>query len=178
MKSGPHIGLWLLVGLFVSPFCTPGKAQAPSDLSPFMGTWKINPDKTKMGRNGPTGENILRSTTFTFVFVPDGQGVRMDVYSVYPLPAPTRTARVVTDGHPLPCESKPSCLTIGGDPSDQTYAWYKMDSHMLARLFWVKGKPYDYSTMCVSRDGKSLTLISWAPETPEYQNIQVFDKQP
>jgi hypothetical protein len=152
-------------------------AQSASELSAFVGTWKINPAKTKMGRNGPTGQNILRSTTFTFKFVPDGQNVRMDVYAEYPQPSPTRMARVIT-GRILPCESTDSCLTAGGDPKEQTYAWYEIDSHMLARMFWVKGKPYDYSSMCVSTDGKTLTLISWAPETPEYQNVQVFDKKP
>lgn len=153
-------------------------AQSANDLNAFLGIWKINPSKTTMGRNGPTASNILRSTTFTFIFVRDEKGVQMDVYSIYPQAAPTRTARVITDGSVLPCESKDSCLTAGGDPKEQTYAWYKIDSHMLARLFWVKGKPYDYSSMCVSTDGKTLTLISWAPETPQYQNIQVFDKQP
>ena len=153
-------------------------AQSPADLSPFMGTWKVNGAKTKMGRNGPDAPNILRSTNFTFKFVPDGKGVRMDVYADYPQPAPTRMARVVTGGVVLPCESKDSCLTAGGDPKEQTYAWYKIDDHMLARMFWIKGKPYDYSSMCVSTDGKTLTLISWAPETPQYQNIQIFDKQP
>ena len=101
----------------------------------------------------------------------------MDVYTNYPQPAPSRTARVITDGRMLPCESKSSCLTAGGDPNEQTYAFQKIDSHTLTRLFYVKGNIYDYSTMCVSTDGKTLTLISWAPETPEYQNIQVFDKQ-
>jgi hypothetical protein len=151
-------------------------AQSSEDLKPFLGTWRINPEKTRMGRNGPNSPNILRSTSFTFVFVADTANVRMDVYTTYPQPAPNRTARVVT-GKILPCESKESCLTAGGDPHEQTYAWYKIDSHLLSRLFWVKDKVYDYSTMCVSADGKTLTLISWSPETPQYQNIQVFDKQ-
>ena len=169
-----------LVVCVVAAFCSSrmrSAAQTAHDLDAFSGTWKINVVKTRMGRNGPTGQNILRSTTFTFIFVPDGQNLRMDVYSDYPQPAPTRMARVIA-GRVLPCESKDSCLTAGGDPKEQTYEWYQIDSLMLARLFWVRGKPYDYSSMCVSTDGKTLTLISWAPETPQYQNIQVFDKQP
>lgn len=163
-----------ILATFVAP---PLHAQSPEDLKPFIGTWRINPEKTKMGRNGPNGQNILRSTSFTFIFVADGASVRMDVYSIYPQAAPNRMARVIT-GKVLPCESKDSCLTAGGDPKEQTYAWYKIDSHLLSRLFWIKGQVYDYSTMCVSTDGKTLTLISWSPETPQYQNIQVFDKQP
>jgi hypothetical protein len=153
------------------------RAQTGEEISPFIGTWKVNPEKTKMGRNGPNAPNILRSKSFTFIFVPDGKNVRMDVYTEYPQAAPNRMARVITD-KVLPCESKDSCLTAGGNPKEQTYAWYKIDSHLLSRLFWIKDKVYDYSTMCVSIDGKTLTLISWSPDTPQYQNIQVFDKQP
>ena len=152
-------------------------AASASDLSAFMGIWKINPGKTTMGRNGPTGQNTLRSATFTFAFVRDDKGPRMDVYSQYPQPAPTRSQRVVTDGTVLTCESKESCLTIGGDPKEQTYEWFPIDSHMLVHIFWVKGREYDHSTMSVSTDGKTMTLISWAPETPQYENIQVFEKQ-
>ena len=168
----------VIAAISLCTMSVPASAQSASDLSTFIGTWKINPAKTRMGRNGPDAPNILRSTTFTFIFAGDEKGVRMDVYAEFPLPAPTRTARVITDGTVLPCESKDSCLTAGGDPKEQTYAWYKIDSHMVARLFWIKGKVYDYSSMCVSTDGKTLTLISWSPDTPQYQNIQVFDKQP
>ena len=129
-----------------------------------------------MGRNGPGAPNVLRSTSFSFVFVPDGKSVRMEVYSTYPQPSPNRITRVITD-EVLRCESNESCLTAGGDPKEQTYAWHMIDSHMLSRVFWIKDKIYDYSTVCVSTDGKTMTLISWSPDTPQYQNIQVFDKQ-
>jgi hypothetical protein len=49
---------------------------------------------------------------------------------------------------------------------------------MLMRLFYIKGKISEYSTYAVSTDGRTFTLISWSPETPEFQNIQVFEKQP
>jgi len=171
-----HALLLLMTGVLVCSMSILVKAQSPADLGPFIGTWKINPEKTKMGRNGPNGPNILRSNTFTFIFVPDGKNIRMDVYTTYPQPAPNRMARVIPD-KVLTCESKESCLTAGGDPKEQTYAWYMMDSHLLARIFWIKDEVYDYSTMCVSTDGKTMTLISWSPDTPQYQNIQVFEKQ-
>ncbi len=72
-------------------------------------------------------------------------------------------------------------LQINATSAADGRGWSPGQIHMtafdVARLFWIKGKPYDYSTMCVSTDGKTLTLISWGPETPQYQNIQVFDKQ-
>jgi hypothetical protein len=30
----------------------------------------------------------------------------------------------------------------------------------------------------VSQDGRTLVIVAWHAPTPEYQNIQVFDKQP
>lgn len=84
---------------------------------------------------------------------------------------------MITDGRVLPCLSRPSCLTAGGDATDQTYSFLQIDSNVLVRLFYVKNAPYDYSTMSVSSDGRTLVLISWDPNTPQYQNIQVFEKQ-
>jgi hypothetical protein len=152
-------------------------ADSGNDLSGFVGRWQIDPDKTKMGRTGPRGKDILRSNTFTFVFTPDAPGLKMEVYAQYPQPAATRTMNLIADGKARVCPSKTPCMTAGGSPNEQTYAWYQMDAHMLARLFWVKGAMYDYSSLSLSSDNKTLTLISWAPETPYYQNIQVFNKQ-
>jgi hypothetical protein len=152
-------------------------AQPKLDLSAFAGKWQVNLANTKMGRMGPNGKNIVRNPTFTWVFTPDSKGLQMDVYTEYPQPAPTRTMTVITDGKARPCLSK-TCLTTGGDPKLQTYAYWQMDSLMLARLFYTKGEVEEYSTYAVSSDGKILTIISWNPATPQWQNIQVFDKQP
>ncbi len=169
----------LIMGLGLVALNPAAIAQTKStkvDLSAYAGTWKMNHEKTKMGRMGPNGKNIQRSATFTWIFTPEKDGLRMDVYNEYPQPEPTRTMTVITDAKPRPCLSK-TCLTTGGDPKLQTYAYWMMDSHMMARLFYTKGVPDEYSTYAVSKAGKTLTIVSWSPETPEYQNIQVFDKQ-
>jgi hypothetical protein len=157
----------------------PAAAHAASkpDLSAFLGRWQIDPSRTTMGRDGPSANNILRSNTFTFQFTQQGKEVEMEVYAQYPAPEPTRTQPVIPDGKTRVCMSKNPCLTVGGDKKEQTFAWFAMDAHMLARLFWVKGQMYDYSSLTVSSDGKTLTLISWTPATPYWQNIQVFTKQ-
>ena len=49
---------------------------------------------------------------------------------------------------------------------------------MISRLFYVKGAIAEYDTYAVSEDGKTLVVIAWHAPTPQYQNIQVFDKQP
>ena len=73
--------------------------------------------------------------------------------------------------------SKAACLTIGGDASEQSYVYHVIDAHFVIRMFYVKGQLTEYSTYAVSSDGKTFTLMSWSPETPYYQNIQVFEKQ-
>ena len=167
----------IVAGIALGIVALAADAEPASDLSGFVGRWQIDPERTKMGRTGPGGKDILRSNTFTFVFTPEAPGLKMEVYAEYPQPAATRTMNLIADGKTRVCPSKTPCMTAGGSPNEQTYAWYRMDSHMLARLFWVKGAMYDYSSLSVSSDNKTLTLISWAPETPYYQNIQVFNKQ-
>ena len=153
-------------------------AQAAKDLEAFAGRWQMNAAKTHMGREGPNGPNIKRDPTFTWLFTPTSYGLRMDVYSKYPLPAPTRSMMVNADQKQHPCMGPGPCLTTGGDPKKQFYAYYVIDPHMVGRVFWDDGKVVEYSTYAVSSDGKTFTCVSWSPETPEYQNIQVFDKQP
>jgi hypothetical protein len=170
----------IIVGAFIVLLAVTGSpvfAATKPDLGAFIGRWQIDPGRTKMGRDGPSANNILRSNTFTFEFTRQGKEVDMNVFSSYPLPEPTRTLPVIPDGKVRICMSKNPCLTVGGDQKDQTFAWFAMDSRMLARLFWVKGQMYDYSSLTVSSDGMTLTLISWAPATPYWQNIQVFTKQ-
>jgi hypothetical protein len=155
-------------------------AEAANGLSAYVGRWQMNAAKTKMGRLGPNGPNIARSPTFTWTFTSDGPGLRMEVYNEYPQPAPTRTMTLIADGKQRTCDpkNKGACLTTGGKADEQVYAYFMMDSHMLARLFYDKGKVVEYSTYAVSTDGKTLSIVSWSPETPEWHNIQVFDRQP
>jgi hypothetical protein len=152
-------------------------AQAASNLSAFVGTWRVNLQKTKMEREGPNGKNTPRDPTFTWIFTPEGKGLRMDVYEKYPQAVPTRTMTVMADASEQGCRSA-ACLTTGGSGKDQTYRYWQMDDHMLARLFYTKGKVDEYSTYAVSTDGKTLSIVSWSPATPEWHNVQVFDKQP
>ena len=153
-------------------------ASYAKGLDAFAGKWRMNAAKTHMGREGPTGVQTVRDPTFTWQFTPKPYGLQMDVYAKYPQPAPTRTMTVIADAKPHPCAGEKPCLTSGGDPKQQTYTYFKMDDHMLARLFYEKGQVVEYSSYSVSKDGKTLVIVSWSPDTPEFHNIQVFDKQP
>jgi hypothetical protein len=152
--------------------------SAEAGLQPFVGTWKINPAKTRMGVNGPSTTTPLRDPTFTWTFTPKDYGLQMEVYEKYPLPAPTRTLMINPDGKIRPCQTVKPCLPSGGDPKEQSYAYHKMDDHMISRLFYVKGKIVEYDTYSVSEDGKTLVITAWHSPTPDWQNMQVFDKQP
>jgi hypothetical protein len=151
---------------------------AAAGLQPFIGTWTLNPSKTHMGVNGPSIPTPLRDPTFTWMFTAKEFGLQMDVYEKYPLPAPTRTLMINPDGKIRRCETVKPCLPSGGDPKEQSYAYHKMDDHMISRLFYVKGEIAEYDTYAVSQDGKTLVIVAWHSPTPEYQNVQVFDKQP
>jgi hypothetical protein len=171
--------LALVIGCFAGAAAPAWTAETAHDVSAFAGRWQMNAAKTKMGRMGPTGQNIVRAPTFTWIFTPEGQGLRMDVYNEYPQPAPTRTMTLIPDGKLRKCDSanKTACLTRGGDPSEQTYVYHQIDPRLVARIFYIKGEVYEYSHYTVSRDGKTFTVVSWGPDTPEYHNIQVFDRQ-
>lgn len=159
--------------------CGVAQAQtAGAGLQAFVGTWKINPAKTRMGVNGPNTPTPLRDPTFTWIFKPTDYGVEMNVYTTYPLPAPSRVLQIRPDGKIQPCQTVQPCLPSGGDPKEQAYSYHKLHDRMISRLFYVKGKNTESDTYTVSEDGKTLVIIAWHSETPEYQNVQVFDKQP
>jgi hypothetical protein len=179
-KQTRYAAVAVAIGFGLCAFAPSATAQSQNDLSAFVGRWQMNAAKTKMGRMGPTGQNIVRANTFSWVFTPDGPGLRMDVYTEYPQPAPTRTMTLIPDGKVRSCDASntTACLTRGGDPREQTYVYHHIDPHMVVRVFYIKGEVYEYSHYTVSKDGKTFTSVSWGPETPEFHNIQVFDKQP
>ena len=165
------------VALSVCGSATAAFAQGSKGLDAFVGRWQMNMTKTQMKREGPTGVQTVRDPTFTWQFTPQAYGLKMEVFTKYPQPAPTRTMTVITDGKKHPCEGSASCLTSGGKASEQFYEYYKINDHMLARLFYDKGEVVEYSHYSVSKDGKTFVSVSWSPDTPEYHNIQVFDKK-
>jgi hypothetical protein len=149
-------------------------AQSANDLSAFVGRWKIDLSRTHMGRGNLTS----RAATFTFLFSKVDAGLNMDTYTEYPQPAPSRSNLIVPDGKPHTCQTSTGCLTVGGNAADQSFAYFQIDSHMLMRVFYIKGAVSEYTSYAVSSDGKTFTMIAWGAEAPDRENIQVFDKQP
>jgi hypothetical protein len=147
-------------------------AQTAAALSAFVGRWQIDSARTSLRRG-----NLSRSATFTFIFVPQGAGLKLDIYENYPQSMPTRSATIVPDRHKHGCENPKGCQTVGGDPAEQSYAYFQIDPHLLIRVFYTRDVVTEYTTYAVSADGKTFTLISWGSDDPEKQNIQVFDRK-
>ena len=153
-------------------------AQPGSDLGAFAGRWQIDLSKTTFNRYGPNGKNTPRGASYTFVFAAQDQGLKLDVYNQYPQAAANRSMAIVADGKAHPCNA--DCIAVGStapDPNGQTYTYIRIDSNMIVRLTYAKGKINEYLAYSVSSDGRTMTQINWSPETPEWQNIYVFEKQ-
>jgi hypothetical protein len=155
----------------------PAFAQTPA-LQPFVGAWRLNIPKSHMGFDGPEVVTPMRGPGFTWIFTAKPYGLQQDVYDSYPAPAATRTVEVITDGRPKPCKTVQSCLPGGGDPKDQTIAYYRLDDHMMARISYVKGQVLEYDSYSISEDGQTFVVTAWKAPHPEWQNVQVFDQQP
>jgi hypothetical protein len=150
----------------------------PASMQPFVGTWKLNIPKSHMGFDGPNVVTPMRGPTFTWIFSATPYGLKQEVYDAYPAAAATRTLEVRTDGKAYPCLTTTSCLPGGGDPKDQTIGYWRLDDHMMARISYVKGQILEYDSYAISEDGKTFVVTAWKAGHPEWQNVQVFDKQP
>lgn len=162
--------LWLLLS-----FASRGIA---ADLSAFAGRWQLDPARTSMGRFGPTGRNMVRDPSFTFIFNPTRSGLRQSVYAHFPQDRPTRISAIVADGKVHRCAAAGGCLTNGGNPREQNWIYNQIAPHFLVRRFFVKGKVTEYTSYAVDPAMRTFTMIAWSAETPQWQNIQVFVRQP
>lgn len=168
----------LLLGAFLAFSSSLMWAQKSDDLSPFVGRWQINLSKSSFNRYGPNGKNPPRPANYTFVFAPEGQDLKLTYYNEYPQ-KPARSMTIVVDQKPHPCTG--DCIAIGNtapDTTEQTYTYTWVDSHMVTRVTYAKGKINEYLFYAVTPDGKTLMQVNWNPETPDWQNVYVFDKQP
>lgn len=150
-------------------------AQQPEDLSAFAGRWQMNPTNTKLLKYGLHGKNKERSDTYTFVFTPAGNGLKYEVYNQFPQPSPSRSILIIPDRKARLCDG--ACVIPGVQPG-QTYTYYAIDPHMLVRSTIVAGKVIEFNTYAVSVDGKKLSMITFSTDTPEWQDVYSFEKQP
>ena len=155
----------------------PVAAQGTGGLSPFVGVWKVNLARSRMGRGGPGAQEQARAESFTWVYKAKGANLGWEIYHEYPLPKPSKAMTVIPDGKWRPCEMDETCLSRPGDPKEQSYAFWRMTPYAFTRVFRVKGVPVEYNVYAAAPDGKTFTTTVWSPETPQYQTVMVFEKQ-
>ena len=158
---------------------TAARAQSSGDLSAFAGRWQINLSKSIFNRYGPNGKNTVRAATFTFLFTAQGKDMQLDYYNQYPQPKASRSMLIVIDQKAHPCTG--DCISVGTTApgtNQQTYTYTLVDPHTVMRVTYVKGKLDEYLLYFVTPDGKTLMQVNWNPETPDWQNIAIFEKQP
>ena len=148
--------------LLVLAFC--GVAALLWAADPFVGTWKMNPAKTKV-IPGPVAKSVTAnivqkgdSFKWTMDFVPeDGNALHMEWSGKF-------------DGKDYP---------VTGDPDSDTYAFKKIDSNTIEEVDKKAGKAVGNFQSMISKDGKTLT------QTGKYKDAKgqestvtaVFDKQ-
>ena len=143
-------------------------SQTANQASPLMGTWKLNPQKSKMMYNLPPRELIRKYEDRgggVYIFTQQGRaadGTKM--FSMY-------VAK--DDGKEYP-------LVIQGADDLGSITLKAVDAFTTEQTEKHEGNVSSTATRVLSRDGKTLTLtvkLRGGGETGEMIDVMVFDKQ-
>ena len=147
----------------------PAFGQDLEAKEPIMGTWKLDPARSALKRGGPsTPVRAIRPAAW--VFAPEVDGFRMSEYDgETPTGTPTLSYFAKFDGKEYPHP--------GGRDKGETVTHWRVSPYLMVRLAKVNDKSTEWVIYAVSSDGKVLTSTSWNPETPEYHNVRVFDRE-
>ena len=140
-------------------------AQDTTSSDPVVGTWKLDLDKSVMNRAG--GAPVHPTRPATRVFAVEGDGYRMSVSGDGGTAARAYFARFDGKEYPDP----------HGPGKDEVAIHWRLNPYLVVRLVKMNGTPTEYATYAVSSDGNVLTTTSWDPATPEYHNVQVYERQ-
>jgi hypothetical protein len=131
--------------------------------SPFQGTWKLNPAKSKLGH---------------------GMGRNTQVVYGWAFPARTKVTIDGTDAHGKPMRSEwigefdGKDYPVTGDPNSDTRGYREVNDHTLD--FWQKknGKVTLNGQIVVAADGKSRTVTAWDGyhKHKRIKTVAVYDK--
>jgi hypothetical protein len=154
---------------------------------PVIGTWVFDASKSYFNRDGkshgtPEGQSDIQSQfggkptgplggVGKWVIAPERDGLSFKYYRGTAADATdlARTFFCTLDGKPYPDPNGPG--------RDEVGRFWRLHPLMIAREVRGKdGRPTEMVTIAVSGDGKTLTVSSWLPETPNLFNMQVFNK--
>jgi hypothetical protein len=130
---------------------------------PFIGTWKLNPAKSKFS-SGPA----LKSQTLTYE--PSGNGVKLTFNQV------DAQGNSMGGGYTANYEGKDYPFT---SPDADTIALKRIDASTVAATWKKTGKVTMTSRRTVSKDGKTLTIAQKGKNAQgqAVNYVSVYDKQ-
>jgi hypothetical protein len=132
--------------------------------NPFVGTWKMNADKSKL-----TGADAIQNVTVKYEM--DGGQMKASVEGT------NAQGQPVSFTYQAPLDGKPG--TASGAPTFDGILIHQVSSHSL-RVTGKKGDKVVFTDRrMVSKDGKTLTIMRSGTdgEGKAYQSTIVFDKQ-
>jgi len=130
---------------------------------PFMGTWKLNAAKSKIGLNAPKNSTVVYETA--------GDNVKVTVDGSDRKGKPTHnTWTGKFDGKDYP---------VTGDPNEDVRSYTKIDDHTLGFNVKKGGKITTGGRIVVAADGKSRTVIisGTDPQGKKFKSLAVYEKQ-
>ena len=140
--------------------------QDAKSNDPLLGAWKLDPEKSVMNREG--GAPVHPTRSVTRVIAVEGDGYRMNANAAGGA-APTGGYFARFDGKEYPDPHGPG--------TGEVAIHWRLNPYLMVRLVKTNGMPTEYATYAVSSDGNVLTTTSWEPATPEYHNVQVYERQ-
>ena len=136
-----------------------------ASTNPFLATWKLNPEKSKMDPGAPAPKGDI-----TMTYTAEGEGVR--VTASVTLPDGTKKNIVHTQTY----DGKPHDR-FEGNPNGETLTHRRIDERTEETTWRKDGKVIIVTTRTVSIDGKTLTSVMKVPEKSEPENVMVYEKQ-
>jgi hypothetical protein len=130
--------------------------------SPFSGTWKLNPDKSKMSPPAPKSETVVVEA--------DDNGLKLSDDIVDDKGQPMKVSyEAKFDGKNYP---------VTGDPNSDSISFQRVNTNTLKGTTKKAGKITSRATIVVSKDGKSTTVnYTEYPEGKPVKGMAVYDKQ-
>jgi hypothetical protein len=138
---------------------------------PFVGTWKLNIDRSKFAPGAPgfilatiQVESIGKSLKSTGAAA-DGQGISSDF-----------TFNCQLDG--TPCKVTPSTIPMRSESAVDTITLRRIDPNIIMATGTRNGKPVYSDRRVVSADGKTMTVVrdGTTPKGKKYESTLVLDR--
>jgi hypothetical protein len=149
--------------MFILALCFVGAAVGYGADDAFMGTWKLNEQKSKLSPGSPKNSTV--------VYEASGDSVKVTIDGTGADGAATHdewTGKF--DGKDYP---------VTGDPNSDTRSYKKIDDHTLAVTLKKGGKVTTSVRIVVSADGKTRTVTTHGTDSKgnKIGGTAVYDKQ-